>query len=780
MRKWIAFTLPLAALFVSLAVLVAGSARADLAAAHTYRETFSSDAFQDAAHTTALWDTGAGQLRLPAPVPHSESVLAQLYCASAWSAAVYVPVADRAFLFGGTGSSTVIQVYDPATNATAKAGPTLPFPLLGSAAVYVESRQAIYLLGGGWGTDIVVFDVGQMVTTVLASKLPAPLSYASAVYVPHQDKAYIFGGMAMDGSPLNTILEYDLAAGTVITLPISLPTPTTMASAIYDPVTDSAYVFGGQLYDFPLPQILRFDVTDKTISPAGMLPEPSSGTAAVYVPPDRAYILGGMGQANRPLGQIVEFDIATHTATSLEAELPGERSAAAVVYVPSRSTAYVLGGQCGPSTLSDVVGFDVNQHTVMDWTVRLDGRHGASGVYVPASEKVYLFGGQSGIRAESSNGILVFDAGQITADTLPATLPVSKTDTAAIYVPTVNQALIFGGLQPGPVTDQYFADILRFDVATESVITSNAVLPTARAGMSAVYVPGKGKAYLFGGVGDSGCLDEILVYDPLQDSLTTLAAKLPTAAAYAAAVYDATAGKVYLFGGWALGEDGYSEHYYSQIVAFDIATESAVILQARLPQVLARAAAVAIPGESTVYVFGGAFPGRSLSEIYRFDSRAAEVSLLPDLALGEGRSGEVALYVPGQTTAYLLGGAGSGMQPLFHVAAVKLTYPLSATAQSLKLNGSGEEVHQALLWVWQALQGGSVNYSLSNDGGQTWAAVQPGAIHAFSSPGSDLRWRAVLAGSGGATPIVDGLTIFYNEIAQYQLFLPVILKAQSW
>jgi N-acetylneuraminic acid mutarotase len=777
MRKWIAFALLLAALFVCLNVLVTVSATAGWAAAHTYHETFTTETYQDAAHTTAVWDTLAGQLRLPAPVPRSENVLRQLYYAAAWSPAVYVPDTDLVYLFGGTGRSDAIQEYDPATNTSTKSGLTLPFPLLGSAAVYVESRQAIYLLGGGWQTDVVVFDVGQMITTVLENKLPAPLSYASAVYVPHQDKAYIFGGSAVDGSPLDTILEYDLAAGTVVTLPVSLPTPTTMASAIYDPVTDSAYVFGGQVLDYPTPQILAFDVTEKTITEVGVLPVPCSATAAVYVPPDKAYIFGGMEQIALPLKQIIEFDISSHSVTSLAAELPGERSGAAAVYIPSRAMAYILGGQYGPSTLSDVVAFDVNQHTATDITVRLDGRIGASGVYVPANRKVYLFGGQSGDQAASSHSILAYNVDEVTVNTLPATLPVSRTDTAAVYVPATNQAYVFGGLQPGP-TDRYFADILRFDVVAEGVSTASAVLPTGRAGMAAVYVPEKGKAYLFGGVGSSGCLDEILVYDPLQDNLTLLPAKLPEAAAYAAAVYDALTAKVYLFGGWALGEGGYSELYLNQIVAFDIATETATALWERMPQFMKSAAAIAIPGESAVYVIGGAFPGRSLSEIYCFDPVEGVVTLLPDAQLAEGRASEVAVYLPEQVTAYLFGGSGSWAQPLFHIAALRFAYPLSATARSLKVNAPGEEVQEALLTVQQTLRGGSVSYSLSNNGGQTWAGVQPGVKHAFASPGSDLRWRAVLSGNGETTPIVDSLSITYNGIEQYQLFLPVVLKVQ--
>jgi N-acetylneuraminic acid mutarotase len=675
------------------------------------------------------------------------------------------------------GSRNAIQEYDPATNASTKSKLVPPFPLQGAAAVYVESRQAVYLLGGSLRTDILVVDVGQMVTTLLESRLPAPLFYASVVFVPNQDNAYLFGGLEADGSPLDTILEYDLAAGTVITLPASLPTPMAMASAIYDPVTGSAYLFGGQVHDYPLSQIVQFDVADKTVTSMSSLPVPCSGTSAVYVPEQhKAYIFGGLGQLGLQTGllsQIIEFDISTRTAIALAANLPSERYGTAAVYVPSRGMAYILGGQQGPFALSDVVAFDVNQHTVTDITVRLDGREGASGVYVPTTGQVYLFGGQSGAEG-ASQSILAYNVDQVTVDTLPATLPDSRTDTAAVYDPVTNRAYIFGGLQPGPTTDRCFADILHFDVTLEMVTTAAAVLPTGRAGVSAVYVPEKRKAYLFGGVGDSGCLDQILAYDPVQDIVTELPAKLPRAAANAAVVYDTMTAKAYLFGGWFRDEAGHYEEYLNEIVAFDVATETATLVPARLPQFLARAAAIAIPGESTAYLIGGAFPGRSLSEIYRFDLVRKVVTLLSDIQLAESRADEVAVYVAEQMTTYFFGGTGSTLQPLPNVAALEFAYPLSATAQSLTVNAEGEEVHQALLTAQQTLRDGSVSYSLSNDGGQTWASVPPGGRLVFASSGSDLRWRAVLSAGGDTTPIVDSLTIVYDGI--HQVFLPVTVK----
>jgi hypothetical protein len=198
-----------------------------------------------------------------------------------------------------------------------------------------------------------------------------------------------------------------------------------------------------------------------------------------------------------------------------------------------------------------------------------------------------------------------------------------------------------------------------------------------------------------------------------------------------------------------------------------------MLLPARLPQFMGRAAALAIPGEKMAYVIGGRFFGRNLNTIYRFDMVAKQVTE-SEFRLGESRAAEVAIYDPDRMMAYLFGGEGSLFQPLLNIATLQFARPLSATAQSLMVNEPGEEVHQALLTVEQDLQGGSVSYSLSNDGGQTWVDVQPGTRRVFALPGSDLRWRAVLHGGEESIPIVDSLSLEYNGI--YQTLLPVILR----
>ncbi len=753
---------------------------------HTYRETFHTTTYRDAARSTALWDTTAGQLRLHAPLPEVEGVAGQLFYPTTFCVAVHVPSVDRLYLFGGAGDSRAVQVYDPATNSTIALTRTLAHEMAGGAGFYVASEDRVYLLGGNLETtDVMAFDVALQSLSVLSDVLPSPLSYASTIYVAEQKKAYIFGGVTGDSDTdaQDTIWEYDLEAGSVVTLPVTLPvSPLSHTSAVYDPLTQSAYVFGGQFFGVPTQRIVKFSVAPQvTVSVVGLLPVACSGASAVHVPEQqRVYLFGGRGSAaTGPLSQTVEFDILSQTASSLPARLPIERTGSAAVYVPSRGMAYVLAGQSGsqtlPAPLSDIVAFDVNAQTAVEIGAWVDGRSGASAIYVPDARAVYLFGGRAGYESVVSPSILRYDVERVATDVLPVTLPVSRTETAAAYDSHRKQAYIFGGRSPG-VTPQYSTDVLRFDLTAEALSGTGSALPTGRAGMSAVYVPASDRVYLFGGLSEAGCLNQILAYDPQQDQLTPLSSALPRAAAYAAAVYDALTNQIFLFGGWNPQLPG---EYLDQIVAFDVEAETATLLTAKLPFIRSKAAAFAIPDEGVAYVIGGTYgPGKHLGDVVRFDAMARTATSVAGWRLAVPRSAHTAAYVATEATAYLFGGIGYGAdRSLADIVKLTFAYPISQTARSLRVNSPGEAVHQARLTVQQSLRGGSVQYELSNDGGQTWAQVQPGMRYIFAEAGSDLRWQATLSGARRTTPIIYELSINYNGIDWHPLFLPLILKA---
>jgi hypothetical protein len=58
---------------------------------------------------------------------------------------------------------------------------------------------------------------------------------------------------------------------------------------------------------------------------------------------------------------------------------------------------------------------------------------------------------------------------------------------------------------------------------------------------------------------------------------------------------------------------------------------------------------------------------------------------------------------------------------------------------------------------------GRIRYELSNDGGAHWHHVQPGKRWHFATPGTDLRWRAILTSTNlTATPTIEMVRIDYT------------------
>jgi hypothetical protein len=314
-----------------------------------FTENFSTASYQDAANTTAYWDTASAKLRL----------LLSIWASEAGS---------------------------------------LPTPRFGTSAVYAPSSNKAYVFGGYYSgsrlDDIVEYDLSAGIVTVLEAELPTPRNDTSAVYVPSSNKAYVFGG-SYSGSRLDDIVEYDLSAGTVTALGAKLPTPASSTSAIYVPSTNKAYVFGGAgqtEYD----SIVEYDLTTDTVTVLeAKLPTPASSTSAIYVPSsNKAYVFGGYnyGFGGR-LDDVVEYDLTTGAVTVLEAKLPTPRNNTSAVYVPSNNKAYVFGGWYSGSSFDDIVEYDLSADIVTVLETKLPTpRSSTSAVYVASSDKAYIFG----------------------------------------------------------------------------------------------------------------------------------------------------------------------------------------------------------------------------------------------------------------------------------------------------------------------------------------------------------------------------------------------------
>ena len=91
-------------------------------------------------------------------------------------------------------------------------------------------------------------------------------------------------------------------------------------------------------------------------------------------------------------------------------------------------------------------------------------------------------------------------------------------------------------------------------------------------------------------------------------------------------------------------------------------------------------------------------------------------------------------------------------------------FDLTGLAQSLAVNTEPGVVIEATLDASEQLNGQTISYALSADGGSNFEPVQPGLAHTFASPGSDLRWQAVLSTTDQLiSPELDSVSLNYTR-----------------
>jgi len=319
---------------------------------------------------------------------------------------------------------------------------TLPQGTAGMMAEYVpEGNGVVYLLGGyrtgdGSGAlelsrDVWVYDPALDELSSLGS-LPIGLALAGHAYVPEENMIYLFGGLEQDGGSIvesNAVRAYDIDTGELTDLHATLSPARSRAAAVYVPDLKKIFLFGGTTGDGSASvspyesstqdQIEVFDVATGSLQTVGSAPGwyldahfvPTSYPAlnTPEDPEDTTILADSFIYLAGPDGYAL-FDPAKRvfvtTGDSLDTNgLLG----AATTYVPRRQRVWSAGGygartflnQCWQGT---VVAFDPTS---------LDG----SG---------YL----SSIPPQDANAPV---------------LKYTQTDGSAVFVPSLDRALLFGG-----------------------------------------------------------------------------------------------------------------------------------------------------------------------------------------------------------------------------------------------------------------------------------------------------------------------------------------------
>ncbi len=91
-------------------------------------------------------------------------------------------------------------------------------------------------------------------------------------------------------------------------------------------------------------------------------------------------------------------------------------------------------------------------------------------------------------------------------------------------------------------------------------------------------------------------------------------------------------------------------------------------------------------------------------------------------------------------------------------------FTANGVGQSLEIDTTSLIIAKAYLSANQTLNGQTINYYLSADGGENWENVIPGVEHTFINQGNDLRFKAELFTTDSAvSPSIQSISISYTD-----------------
>jgi hypothetical protein len=386
--------------------------------------------------------------------------------------AIYDPVRDQMVVFGGPFGNTTfaLSLGNPAWSQLLPTG-DLPLRRYSHTAIYDPVGDRMVVFGGstfdgtyGSNSDVDTWALELSGNPAWSELLTPPTARSghTAIYDPVRDQMVVFGGdvvkhgdvwgLGLAGSPAWTRLT---PAGTAPNL--------SSHSAIYDPVRDQMVVFGGTDGS----GYLTNDVWALTFaSPAWSLLSPEvpdygrCNHTAIYDPVrDRMIVFGGLNQSRYPYNDVWTLSLAgspTRSELLAAGVPPSGRGGHTAIYDPVRDRMIVFGGYapgtckgCSATIYNDVWALSLSGTPA--WSQILPAGTAPSAhayhtaIYDPVRDRMVVFGG---ISASPDNNVWALSlAGSPTWSQLaPAgTLPNGRSTHTAIYDPTRDRMVVFGG-----------------------------------------------------------------------------------------------------------------------------------------------------------------------------------------------------------------------------------------------------------------------------------------------------------------------------------------------
>lgn len=385
-------------------------------------------------------------------------------------------------------------------------------------------------------------------------------------------------------------------------------------AAVYDSIHDRMVLYGG--IGFGDLWAYEFDNARWVQLPQGAPTPGNRGWASViYNPRDTTMVLFGGQDFNGNFFNalwILDLNRLTWRQVSPGAGWPDTRIAASVALDGATNTLWMFGGFHRPGD------FDFNELwslnlTTLQWVQHPlgspvpIGRAGTPAFFDPVNRSMVIFGGISHNTNQALNDLWAYSVDGGTWQQLPTTgdIPTFRGNLSAIFVPSQNRFVIFGGLTFPTLNVLGDTYILNTVDGTWQKISAGQ--PSARynsATTSGVYASSINSMAFFGGHDANVYMDDAWRLDlsTLQWSPLTSSTPAPPGRLAHGAVYDAAHGRMVLYGGFAAN---YTE--FQDLWAYEFATGKWVELNQGSPKPGDRAWAAVIynPRDTTMLLFGG-------------------------------------------------------------------------------------------------------------------------------------------------------------------------------
>lgn len=464
-------------------------------------------------------------------------------------------------------------------------------------------------------------------------------------------------------------------------------------TAIYDPIQKRMVVFGGSGDGYSnevLSLSLEGPPSVTPIETAGGPPRPRRGHTAVYDPVRQRMLVFG-GAAPDLLNDVWELSLAgtgtpTWSLLTYSQYPPSPRNGASAMYDPVRDQMLIFGGYQGAyPPLNDVWSLDLSEtpptwREIMVPGFRPSVRHQHSAIYDPTADRMVVFGGL-GSTYRNDVWALALSGPPTWTQTTPAVAgPSERWDHTAIYDPVRGRMIIYGGFESttSPFCDDVWA--LTLDgVPGWNPVTTSGEAPAARYGHAAIYDPVADRMVVMGGNGGYSTADRNdawalnLAVGPTWNSLVP-ATTPPGGRRGHTAVWDPDNDRMLIFGGY----DGFT---YDNVLAAMTLEESPVwneLHPAGTPPLPRSEHAAAYDSQGhRMLVFGGQNNAVWFNDV-------SELSLVEPMAWSEvmtvgtppsARQGHSIVYDPLRNRLLVFGGYGSPGMRHNDVWALSLSEP---------------------------------------------------------------------------------------------------------